>query len=230
MDQLQINGIEYSVNKKENAAFVIGNKSDNQCIHIPSFINYENQDYKVTKICKKAFEWSTSLKTLEFSSDSNLLTIEEDSFINSSIESITIPSSLIELKEKWCYGANKLNNIRIHPNNPHFKLYENKFIIGKSNQNEEKFDVLVFCMRNVETVQIPDFIEIIGSCAFEQCNKIQTVEFSDNSKLQIIQSYAFCDCSIQYIFVPRHLKQICVGAFKSCENLKQIEFPKKLFY
>ena len=63
-------------------------------------------------------------------------------------------------------------------------------IIGKSTLEQEHYDVLVFCIRNIENIKIPDFIEIIDSYSFQECHKLQSVEFPSN--LKIIEKKCIC--------------------------------------
>ena len=95
-----------------------------------------------------------------------------------------------------------MNNIKIIQNrSKNICYYDNKFIIGKSLQEnaEEDFDVLIFCVRNVKNVTIPKFIKIIGS-------------------------YAFSNSSIENIFIPPNIVHIENSAFSNCSKLRKVEF------
>ena len=52
-------------------------------------------------------------------------------FSNSKIEEIYFPASLRELKEGWCFGADKLTKIIISPSNDQFTFNEDKYLLGK---------------------------------------------------------------------------------------------------
>lgn len=52
-------------------AKIIGSKCNNK-IHYSQCINYENQNYAITKICKNTFKDNLSVKYVEFSNDSLL--------------------------------------------------------------------------------------------------------------------------------------------------------------
>ena len=109
--------------------------------------------------------------------NSKLRIIDKYAFYNSSIESLTIPASITDLKDGWCCSTQKLNEIKVDSNNPKYKMYDDKLLIGKSNLEEEKYDVLVFCCRDVEKITIPNFIEIISPYAFDSCKRLQQIEF-----------------------------------------------------
>lgn len=164
----------------------------------------------VTQISKETFSYCKQLKTIEFPSNSALRKIEKDAFLRSRIQSIMIPQNLVELEEGWCDGTRYLNNIIITQNNPYYSLYEDNFIVTKSSSEKENFDVLVFCRRNVETVVIPDFVEVIGPYAFNECKKLQQVEFTENSNIRIIDKFAFEGSSIQNSSKSCKNRRICI--------------------
>ncbi|KAK8896615.1 hypothetical protein M9Y10_014526 [Tritrichomonas musculus] len=132
-----------------------------------------------------AFQDSEMLRNIEISMDSNLRTIGRLAFSNTSIESILIPPKLAELKEDWCQNTSNLNNVLVSDSNPYFRANDNKYIIGKSSNEQSNFDCLIFCVRNIEK------ITNICSHAFEKCVNLTEVEFPDDSKLQTIGKSAF---------------------------------------
>ena len=139
--------IIYSINEEEKTAFLIKNESPIKDIYIPRSIIYESQEYVIINIRRNAFRGCVTLKSIQFAPDSQIKTIESDAFNYSSIESIEIPSSIEKLEEGWCDGVIFLNQIKVSPDNPYFKLYEGQFIIGKSSPEKENFDVLAFSIQ-----------------------------------------------------------------------------------
>lgn len=111
------------------------------------------------------------------------------------------------------------------PNNKYFTVYDTKYLLRKSSLEKENYDILVNCFVDVVEVNIPNFIEIIGSCAFSLCRKIRTIEFQPNSKLRIISNGAFNHCSFEKISIPPTVVLIDTNAFFGCSKLKQIEIP-----
>lgn len=71
----------------------------------------------------------------------------------------------------------------------------------------------------------------IKEYAFSHCNKIDTIIFSENSKIEIIGNSAFEYSSITTIKFPDNLTVIESHAFKDCEQLTVVKFSKnsKLF-
>lgn len=130
---------------------------------------------------------SKKLKQIEIPQNSELQVIESSAFFETLIESLTIPSKLINLEDRWCQSTTELNHIIINPNNPRYSFFDNKFIIGKSKIEQDNYDVLVFGVRNIKTALIPSFIEKIGPYVFDYCKQLKTVDFSADSKLSIIE-------------------------------------------
>lgn len=179
---------------------------------------------ELTIIGEKSFSFCRQLKSIEFAQNSKLKIIGKEAFSDTSIESISIPSNLIELREGWCKLTLKLTKISVSVDNPFFKVYEEKLLIKKSSLDKENYDELVFCVRNAETVTIPDFIEHICSYAFDGCRSINTIEFGSESKLRIIGKFAFSGTRIKSIKIPSKVTLIEECVFCNCSFLEQVEF------
>lgn len=81
----------------------------------------------------------------------------------------------------------------------------------------------LLCVRNIEKLTIPNFIEVIGPFSFHGCEKFQSVEFQSNSKIRLIESMAFSFTLIKNIEIPSNVTKICDGAFYGCEKLHHVE-------
>lgn len=174
------------------------------------------------KIDKRAFYFCYKLKQVDIKNDSNLQIIEKEAFAYSSIESISISANIKELKEGCFKETSKLNKINVSPYNQFYKIYDNNFILSKSSPKKEFYDTLVLSTRDIESVIIPDFIEIIAKYAFNGCKKLRNIEIPMNSKLLIIESNAFSSSSIEKIILPYHLKKICRHSFAFCNKLQNV--------
>lgn len=104
-----------------------------------------------------------------------------------------------------------------------FKRIQNNFIIGKSSIDLDFFDCFVFCDRLIKYFEVPNYIRYIKSCAFNDCNHLERIDFEYNSKLEIIEKKAFRNTKISSISIPCNVKQICEEAFQSCVKLNIIE-------
>lgn len=159
------------------------------------------------------------MRAIRFSEDSELRSIGNDAFEESSLESIEITSKLENLPEQWCSMTSKLVNFSISPLNQHFLNYRNDFILRKSNENN--FNLITFARPFILSN-----IERIGPFSFCQCSEIQTIEFEENSKFLKIDEYAFNSSSIQKLIVPSSVHEISEHAFQFCKNITILEFQK----
>lgn len=156
----------------------------------------------VKKICQDAFFKCINIQKVLFHKGSQLKTIEKNAFYSSPIKSISIPSSVEELKEGWCYGTWLLDDVKIMPNNKFFTNYDQNLVIGKSDINNNVYDILVFAPRNITELKIPSFIQKIDSFAFS-FSTLKKIGFSQ--KVKIIKKGAFSNCNdLQKVFIPEN--------------------------
>ena len=146
----------------------------------------------------------------KFEEESAVSIIERYAFSFSEIEEIYFPKSLIELKVLGCSDTEKLKRIIISPFNGQFIFKEDKYLIGKCNQNNAEFDKLLFVRRDIKEISIPPKIKIIGSYSFDY-SKIE--EISIPPKIKIIGSYSFDYSKIEEISIPQSVTKICENAF-----------------
>lgn len=114
---MELNSIIYSINEEEMTAGIIGLNTDINELIIPLLINSESKDYIITSILEGAFSHSKI--------DSKLHTIEKESFSNSSLERIEIPSQVITIGERAFYNCRRLYQIEI-PTNSNLQTKETK--------------------------------------------------------------------------------------------------------
>ena len=227
--QLEENGVIYSINEEEETATIIGYKSRKKTINIPTCLNFESKKYDVTSI--KSIQNCDKLDTKE------------------TIERIIIPSTITELKEGWCNNASRLNQVKIDPSNPRYRFIEEIMIVGKTSNESNNYENLVFCVRNIKTIKIPNFIDridsfafsrsiityitipnnviVIGKSAFYNCKQLQKVEISKESKLQSIEEDAFAGSLITYITIPNEVRMIGRRAFNNCKLLRNVEISEE---
>lgn len=181
----------------------------------------------VTKIGGSSF-FMSSLECLEFSQGSKLNSIGSYAFCYCPIQSITLPSSFDGFEKSWCFGVRSLKNINIyHSNEENIMYYDDSFILGKSDKKSDIFDIIILSRRNIKNIVIPSFIKYIAPYAFSQCQKIESIEFSKNSQLQIIDDYAFSFSFVEEILIPKTVTYINDNAFCNCDKLRIIKFEKE---
>ena len=85
----------------------------------------------------------------------------------------------LQKKELWF-----LSMMNIHRNHiSQLKDENHQIIVGKSDTNQDIFDTIIFANRDIEQVTIPNTIKYIKPNAFEYCHKLNSIEFSEDSKL-----------------------------------------------
>lgn len=215
---------------KSLSTFEIPENSELRTIGNSSFSNSSIENFTIpphlTEIGDFSFRSCHNLQAVKAMKNSELQFIGRSAFSNSSIEWFKFPSSLIELGDEWCKNTPNLNKIEISPKNPRYSLHEEKMVVGKLTVKSRKFDLLVFCCRDVVIGSIPKSIIIIGPFSFDHCKHLRSIEFEKNSELQVIDRCAFSSSSIEKVVMPIHLKRICEYAFESCCNVKRIDFPE----
>ena len=101
-----------------------------------------------------------------------------------------------------------MTNVNVNPSNPRFKMYEGKMIIGKTDIEQDNYNCLVFCSRDVKTVKTPNFTKRNNSCAFNLCRDLRQVEIPSDSKLQKIEKETFSNSSLEQIEIPSQVTTI----------------------
>ena len=238
------NKIIYALNKESMTAGVIGNDLAYGNIFIPKSITYENQNFIITSINEGSFKFQKLIRSISFPADSEIRTIENESFAYSSIYSITIPSQFCKFEGEWCRRTNYFKKVKIMPNNPYFMCLNDQMILGKTNEKSDNYDDLIFVCRNIEKVTLPSFITQISSCAFSSsivsqvvttsnitkigqgafsyCDNLKEVEFPPDSKLQTIEKDAFYCSSIESLTIPSSVCNFEEGWNNCVKNLTKI--------
>ncbi|KAK8836378.1 hypothetical protein M9Y10_039721 [Tritrichomonas musculus] len=247
--KVELNGVSYIINEDDKTVGVFKHSNYKKKIFIPKRIQYKGEEFPVTRIHRGSFMHSTteeivipqkvqsikkeaftnckSLEKIECLPNSELKKICKQAFIFSPLKKLSIPSSIEKFEDKWCINNDRELEITIIPNGTsNIVYYDKDFILGKSNSKSENFDVIVFASKDVRKVTIPSFITKIGSGCFSGCQKLVTIEFSDDSKLREIGMHAFRWSSLQEVTFPRHLFKIGKCAFHKCKKLKKVDFQK----
>ena len=95
------------------------------------------------------------------------------------------------MKERLCDDIKHLKKIEISPSNNQFVFKENQYLLGKSDQHNDEFDILIFANGDIKTISIPSNIKIISSFAFAECKHLRTVIIPQNSNLHTNENDSF---------------------------------------
>ena len=184
-----------------------------QSITIPSLVQ-QIGDY--------AFAYCENL-TVNFAPNSELRSVHERAFSASTIQSLFIPNFIENLNPMFGL-AESINRIIISPENRNFRVLNENLLLGKTDLTSNNYDVIVFASNDCVEENIPDYIKKIGSYAFSKCTRLRKVNFSLNSQLTIIDSYAFFGSSLEEITVPHSVTEIRERAFGRCKSLRLFSF------
>ena len=108
---IMIDGLLYVLNEQEKTAGLFIKLSPYpKNIFVPRSIICEGDEFIVKFIMENAFKDSTSIETVTFPGNSELISIGKCAFSNSSLEKIIIPSSVTEIcEEAFAYSKNLRN-------------------------------------------------------------------------------------------------------------------------
>ena len=84
----------------------------------------------------------------------------------------------------------------------------------------EKVGNRLFWRSEIESVEIPPSMKIIGFDTFFKCKNLKRVVFAVGGRLEKIGPRSFYGTGIEKITVPKNVTEIDDYAFYDCENLK----------
>ena len=207
-EDVEINGIKYSLNDETSEAEVISNYFNPYSgdITIPESVDYNDKTYSVTSIGDDAFSGCSGLTSVTI--PNSVTSIGIDAFENcSGLTSVTIPNSVTSIGKWAFYGCTGLTSVTI-PN-------------SVTSIGEYAFD----CCTGLESIIVEDGNTVYDSR--NNCNAI--IETETNTLLQgcnntvipgsvtSIGNYAFGICEgLTSITIPNSVTSIGKGAFNGC--------------
>lgn len=172
----------------------------------------------VEELQYQTFNECYCLNSIRFDKNSELKKLCSSFFIESPILEIEFPSKLETLEQDWCEFAFELTNVKISPENQNFKFFDDKtkVIMGKSNKNEDLFDVIEFACRDITHFESPSYIKEIKNSAFADCKRIKSFDLFKCKKINKISKQCFNSTGIMDIVIPENIQLIDDGAFFHC--------------
>ena len=134
-----------------------------------------------------------------------------------------MPEKVVQLENGWCNGTS-FTNFEIDKNNKNFIFYDKKYLLGKSNPKSGIFDIILYANCSLREFVIPSFITKISSFSFQVRDEM-TIEFCEDSQLELIDDNAFEEANIKTIKIPSKTTRIGEYAFFECK-IQNIEFPE----
>ena len=179
----------------------------------------------VTTIGCNAFSKCDNLQKNEILENSEI-TFDDESFSESTIETMIINSKKINFNDDWCKETSNLNEIVISPSNKDCIFADNKLLLCKSDKCSDDYYILLFAPRNIEKAIIPSNITIIANNSFQFCENLRQLDFSEDSKLTALCSCSFQSTFIERIKIPSHVKIIGTSCFSNCQLLRKVEISE----
>ena len=151
--------------------------------------------------------------------------IESNAFENSSIESITIPSTVEKIGDHAFYKCYALQTVTL-------------------NEGLKEIGWFTFAETAISEIKIPSTVEGIVSDTFSGCKNLKSVTLNEGLKsigrgafngtsiesiemtstVEKIERFAFYDCkNLKTVTLNEGLKEIDSGAFRDCDKLGRIE-------
>ncbi|MBE6306572.1 MAG: T9SS type A sorting domain-containing protein [Bacteroidales bacterium] len=168
-----------------------------------TYIVKENRTLGVTSVSNEVTNCIIPEIVTENRVDYTVVSIEEEAFYWSNVETITLPNTIIEIG----YGAFRVSPLR-SINLP---------------QGLQKIGEYAFYKTQLSTITIPEGITAIEASTFAQCESL--TEITLPSTLEKIGQGAFYKCSINSIDIPANCSTIGMYAFESCSQLNSITLP-----
>lgn len=221
------NGLTYELNETDFTSKVIYSPKVENDIIIPRAVNFQSSEYTIISIDRDSFRKNFTIRSISFSQDSELQVIEKKAFSVSSIKKISFPPSLKKLKEGWCEETNYLNDIEISPNDKSYSYLDNKMIIGKSQTENNNYDTLIFVRRDIDDIKIPSFIKYIDPYAFDGCNNLHKIDFSDESELLSLGKCSFANTQLSSITIPPKFHDFKRGWCQETLHLTDVNISPK---
>lgn len=202
-----IEDITYRIVEKAKSAEVYAVPSEKETVILPEKINYNGEEYLVSKIKSEAFGNHKALKKIVI--PDNISTIEARSFYGcESLEAIDFPSSLKKIEPSVCYGCKELKSVKI----------------GKS-VIEIEADAFDEC-NNLEKVIIDD---IAAWCNIDlYIHNTWSEAHISSSPLNIAGNLYIDDKLVTDLVIPEGTSIIKAGVFEGCRCLESITLPKSL--
>ena len=164
------------------------------------------------------------LKLINVSGNLETYTIKEETRVISesafrackTLQSIVIPKGVMKIGSMAFNGC---NNLTITCKSPSFKVKDG-LLYSKEGE-------LISCFSATKDIIIPSDVTKIGSCAFEGCRCLETIEIPNS--VTEIRDGAFEGCSsLHTIEIPNSVTEIGYGAFRGCSSLHTIEIPNNV--
>jgi len=184
----------------------------------------------VSQIAQQAFKGNKVIKDVIIPAACQ--TIGKEAFMDSSLRSITVNSTLVNVGNGAFQGTKELQTFisnwgsRVTKIPPY--LHSDGGVKGELKIPDKVTEIGAYAFANtaITGVTLPSSIRVIGEYAFSGCNKLAKVNFPEG--LTQIGDYAFEDTALTGITLPSSLRVLGNGAFSGCSKLTKTNIPAKI--
>lgn len=229
---------------------------DTLCIEDAAAWCNVNGGYKMMEKSKFVLSGTEPLIHIDLLSADTLTSIQPGAFKScTSLESVSLPTSIKTIGKEAFYNCNALETVNIQSidvsvgdkafqNTPWLKNQADGMIyIGKTaycykgsmpsgtclSIDSGTTNIASFAFSGcagLMSVDVPEGVKDIGESAFEDCTGLTNVTLP--STLNTIGSSAFCNTKISHISLPDNLSVIPAYLFYSCKQLEYVKLPSSL--
>ncbi|KAK8899150.1 hypothetical protein M9Y10_001452 [Tritrichomonas musculus] len=199
------NGINFLLDKKQLVAEVSSSPTATGDFFFKHSIRYHSQDYIIKSIESRSFIDNKQIKSIEFPQNSELELIGDEAFKKSSLESIFIPSKIIQIGPCTFSECKNLKRVK----------FANDSLLQSIGQYS-------FAFTAIETITLPAHIKEIGEFSFHNCSKLKEVKIDASSEFLTINGYAFAMSNVKKISIPAKIKELKEGWCRCTNKLTEI--------
>lgn len=188
-------------------------------INIPGIVEYNSEDYQVTKIWPSAFynlDAVTDVTLPEGLKEIYAMAFEDCD----NLGDIAIPSTVTTIEEGAFVQNKKMENITVHPDNPYYCDVDGVLF------SKDKTMLLCYPIaRTADLYNIPEGVQVIALSAFQMATNLEAVVFPEG--LTYIGINAFRECPLlETLTFPSTLEEIDREAFYACPKLTNVFLHK----
>ena len=246
-------GIYYKLNKSEktatvgadnekrgNAGFNDTSKLDDRILRLPSYVKYDGENYKVTRIGKSAFE-STGVGFDEVYIPDTVISIGDNAFWGNTIYKLYIGANVSEIGE-LAIAAAMTDEIYLDKNNTNYILEQgvlfdkdmttlircpgevkNRYYpVYNVPESVKKIAAGAFANANIFNIKA-DSVTSVGKSAFSDSTYLRTVSLK--SAVEIGDEAFWGSVELRNIYLSDKLKKIGMGTFGCCYMLECLVLP-----
>ncbi len=154
-----------------------------------------------------------------------------------SLDSVAIPENVTRMGNNVfasCSGLktvqyNAINCWTINQTNSEGSIYptfincNNLTRINIGNKVERIPDYLFYSVKQIQSIDLPNSLRVIGSNAFRKCENLRELILPNN--LTFVDSLAFANCTaLQSVTIGKNVREIGLNAFNECTNLQKTNY------